>query len=431
VTGQPTADMARPAAPPPSAASRPAWTLLRDTMFRRYWSAAAISFVGDQVALLALPLLAVLTLGATPAQMGYLTAAGLAPSLVFSVLAGVWVDRRPTRRRVMVAADVLRGLLILSIPVAAAVGMVSLTQLYAVAFLVGTCAVFFEVANGTLFVSLVRPDRYVQASSLIHGARSVSFVAGPALAGVIVQILSAPVALVLNVATYLASALLLGRTRATEPPPDRSGRGRVAAVFRFLRQDRTLATMLASVATVNLFNYAFSALLVLYVTVHLGVSPGLLGMVLGSAAAGALLGSMVTGPLARLVGVGPAYVIGLVGFPLPLLLIPLAGGPQPVVLTLLVLAEVLSGLGVMILDITAGSLMAALIPHRMRARVSGLFRTVNYGVRPVGALLGGALGTLVGVRPTLWIAGAGAVLGVLWLLRSPIPRLRALPDPRD
>ena len=414
-------------APAEKAAS--AWTLLREKMFRRYWAAAAISFVGDQVSLLALPLLAVLMLGASPAQMGYLTAAGLAPSLLFSVLAGVWVDRRRQRRRVMVAADLVRALLVATIPAAAAFGLLGMTQLYVVAFLVGTCAVFFEVANGTLFVSLVRPDRYVQANSLIHGARGMSFVAGPSVTGVIVQVLSAPVALVLDAASYVASALLLGKTKATEPPAEKAERGQVKAVFRFLRQDRALSTMLASVATVNLFNYMFSTLLVLYVTIHLGVPPGLLGVVLGAAAVGALLGSVVTGRLTRLVGVGPAFVIGLVAFPLPLLLVPLAGGPRPVVLALLFAAEALSGVGVMILDITAGSLMASLIPHRMRARVSGMFRTVNYGVRPVGALLGGALGTLLGVHTTLWVSGVGAALGALWLLRSPIPRMRELPEP--
>jgi MFS family permease len=409
----------------------PAWTLLRERMFRRYWSAAAISFVGDQVSLLALPLLAVLMLGATPAQMGYLTAAALAPSLLISVFAGVWVDRRRQRRRVMVAADVIRALLVASVPVAAAFGGLGMTQLYVVAFLVGTCAVFFEVANGTLFVSLVPPDRYVPASSLIHGARAVSFVSGPSIAGIVVQVLSAPIALLLDAVSYAVSAVLLGRTKATEPPPERAGRGGVRAVFRFLAYDKALRTILSSVATINLFNYMFSALLILYVTVQLGVSPGLLGLVLGAAAVGALLGSVVTGWLSRRVGVGPAYVIGLVAFPAPLLLIPLAGGPQPVVLTLLFLAEALSGLGVMILDITVGPLLAALIPHRMRARVSGMFRTVNYGVRPVGALLGGAMGTLVGVRTTLWFAGVGAVLGVLWMLRSPVTRMRTLPDPVD
>jgi MFS family permease len=419
------------AAEAPTEKPAPAWTLLRERMFRRYWGAAAISFVGDQVSLLALPLLAVLMLDATPAQMGYLTAAGLAPNLAFSVLAGLWVDRRRQRRHVMVAADITRALLVASIPLSAAFGLVTMTQLYIVAFLVGSCAIFFEVANATLFVSLVRPEKYVPASSLINGARAMSFVAGPSIAGIIVQVLSAPVALLLDAGSYVASALLLGRTKAEEPAPDRSSRGRVGAVFRFLRESRALSTLLAAVATVNLFNYMFAALLVLYVTVHLGVSPGVLGVVFGAASVGALLGSVVTGRLARRVGVGPAFVIGMVAFPLPLLLVPLAGGPRPAVLAMLFLAEALSGLGVMILDITAGSLLASLIPHRVRATVSGLFRTVNYGVRPVGALIGGALGTLIGVRTTLWIAGAGAVLGVLWLVRSPITRIDTLPEPPD
>ena len=229
----------------------------------------------------------------------------------------------------------------------------------------------------------------------------------------------------------MGSALLLGRTRAEEPAPELTKDGQFSAGFKFLRGSRALSSLLLAVATVNLFNYMFAALMILYITVNLGVTPGLLGIVLGAASVGALLGSAVTGKLSRLVGVGPAYAIGLVAFPLPLLLIPLAGGPRPVVLTMLFLAEALSGLGVMILDITAGSLMSAIIPHRMRARVSGMFRTVNYGIRPIGALLGGALGTLIGVHTTLWIAGAGALLGVLWLLGSPIIQMRTLPEPPE
>jgi MFS family permease len=409
----------------------PAWTLLRERMFRRYWSAAAISFVGDQVTLLALPLLAVLVLDATPAEMGYLTAAGLAPNLALALVAGVWVDRRRQRRRVMVAADIARALLVASIPIAYGLGGLGMTQLYVVAFLIGACSCFFEVANGTLFVSLVRPHQYVPASSLLNGARAMSFVAGPSAAGWLVQLLGAPAALIADALSYVGSALLLGRTRATEPPPERSKEGQFSAGFRFLRGSRSLSSLLLAVATVNLFNYMFAALMILYITVYLGVTPGVLGVVLGAASVGALLGSVVTGKLSRVVGVGPAYAIGLVAFPLPLLLVPLAAGPRPVVLTMLFVAEALSGLGVMILDITAGSLLSSLIPHRMRARVSGMFRTVNYGVRPIGALLGGAVGTLVGVRTTLWIAGVGALLGVLWLIGSPIIRMRTLPDPPD
>ena len=133
--------------------------LLREGMFRRYWSAAAVSAVGDQISLLALPLLAVLVLDASPAQMGYLTAAGLVPNLLFSMLAGVWVDRRRHRRYVMIGADFARALLVASIPLGYAFGTLGLTHLYVVAFLIGTASTLFEVANSTLFVSLIRPDQ--------------------------------------------------------------------------------------------------------------------------------------------------------------------------------------------------------------------------------------------------------------------------------
>ena len=154
---------------------------------------------------------------------------------------------------------------------------------------------------------------------------------------------------------------------------------------------------------------------------------------LGAASVGALLGSILTGKVVRAIGVGPAYLVGLIVFPAPLLLVPLAAGSRPVVVGTLFLAEFVSGLGVMILDITFGSFAAALIPHRLRARVAGTTRTLNYGIRPVGALLGGALGSAIGVRTTLWIATGGALLGCLWLIGSPIMRLRTLPegDPED
>jgi MFS family permease len=152
-----------------------------------------------------------------------------------------------------------------------------------------------------------------------------------------------------------------------------------------------------------------------------------LGLVLGAAAVGGLIGSVVTGRISRRLGVGPAFVLGCVVFPLPLVLVPLARGADWVVLGLLFAADFLSGVGVMILDITGGSIKAALVPDRLRARVSGAYMVVNYGVRPLGALAGGALGSWLGLRPTLWIATVGALAGVLWLLPSPLMRLGELP----
>jgi MFS family permease len=403
------------------------WDLLRERTFRRYWSAQTVSFFGDQISMLALPLLAVLVLHASPAQMGYLTAAGLAPNLILSLYAGVWLDRRRHRRYVMIAADLARALLVASIPIAYALGGLSLGQLYAVAFLIGSFSILFELGNSTLFVSVVPRDRLVQGSSLINGSRAMSYVGGPAIGGLLVQLSSAPVALLGDALSYLGSALGLVRIRPEEPAPERERAGQLTAGLRFLAGSRVLWSSIVAVATVNLFNFMFSALVILYVVDNLGISPGLLGAVLGAASVGALLGSLLTGRLVRAIGVGPSYLVGLIAFPLPLLLVPAAGGPQAVVVAILFLSEFLSGMGVMVLDITYGAFAAALIPHRLRARVAGTTRTLNYGIRPIGALIGGALGSTIGVRTTLWIATGGALLGALWLIGSPILRLRELP----
>jgi MFS family permease len=198
--------------------------------------------------------------------------------------------------------------------------------------------------------------------------------------------------------------------------------------MRYIRHSRIVRDSLLATATINFFNFVFWALFLLYATRSLGVRPGVLGLVLGAASIGSILGSVLSGRISRRFGIGPAFAFGCFLFPAPLVLVPLAGGADWTVLFLLFAAEFLSGLGVMILDITSGAIKAALIPDRLRSRVSGAYMVVNYGVRPVGALLGGALGTWIGLRPTLWIATVGAVLGVLWLLPSPIMRLRALPD---
>ncbi|MFG1776578.1 MFS transporter [Micromonospora sp. NPDC049051] len=400
-------------------------------MFRRYWSAQTVSYFGDEISTLALPLLAVLVFQASPAEMGYLTAAALAPNLLFSLLVGAWVDRYPYKRRLMILTDVGRALLLTAVPVAYLLDLLTMPQLYVVAFAVGTLAVIFEVARGPLFVSVVgRPD-YVEANTLINGSRAMSLVAGPSIGGVLVQVLTAPIALVADALSYVVSAYFLVRIRPTEPPPERGGGLALGAGLGFIARMPMMRALLLGTTTVNLFNFMFVALFVLYVTQDLGLSPGLLGAVLGASAVGGLIGAALTGRLVRRFGVGPTLLAGFVLFPAPMLLVPLAGGPTPLVVGMLFAAEFLSALGVMLLDITVGSVQTALTPQSLLARVAGARRTVNYGIRPIGALLGGALGTTLGVRPALWIATAGALAGVLWVLFSPVPRLRGLPEQAD
>ena len=405
--------------------------LLRESgVFRTYWTAHTVSLFGDQVSLLAVPLVAVLTLDASAAEMGYLTAVALVPNLLFALHAGAWVDRWGRRRRTMIAADVGRAALLASVPIAYAVGILTFAQLYVVVFLAGALAVVFNVSDASLFQAIVARERFVEASSLLNGSRAFSFVAGPSVAGLLVRAVTAPGALLLDALSFLASGTLLGRIRPDEPAPDHA-RGGVTTGLRWIAGSPVVRSTLLATATINFFNFVFWALFVLYATRTLGVSPGTLGLVLGAGAVGGLVGSAIATPVTRRLGVGPTLVLGCVLFPVPLLLVPLAHGSAPVVLACLFLAEFGSGLGVMLLDISAGSLFAAVIPGRLRARVSGAYTFFNYGVRVVGSLAGGLLGSWIGLRPTLWIGAAGATLGVLLLLPSPVPRIRELPEAVD
>ncbi len=401
--------------------------LLRAAPFRRYWTGQAVSAFGDQVTVLAVPLTAVLVLHADAREMGWLSAAGLVPALLFSLPGGAWVDRRGGRRRIMIAADLLRAALTATLPLAYALGRLTLPHLALVAFAVGTLSVLFDVANSALFVSLVEPEQYVAGNSLTNGSRAFSFVAGPSAAGLLVQVLAAPLALLADAASFLFSAAMLARIAPDEPPPAERGAVRLSSGLRFIGRSRTLRALVAAGATVNYFMFVFNALMVLYAVSRLGLSAGTLGLVIGAGAVGGLLGAVLTGRVVRAIGIGPSVVLGFVAFPAPVALVPLAGGPEPLVLTALFFSEFLSGIGLMLLDISSGSLQAAIIPNALRSRVSGAFRTVNYGLRPLGALTGGLLGSTLGLRPTLWIATLGAVLSALWLLPSPIPAMRELP----
>jgi len=401
--------------------------ILRGREFRRFWAGESVSLIGDQITLIALPLVGVLALHANAAEMGYLVAAALLPNLFFSLHAGAWLDRRGRRREAMIATALARAALLATIPIAYWLGVLTMAQLYVVSFLIGTLSVLFFVAYSTLFVSLVPRDRYLEANSLLNGSRAFSFVAGPSIGGLLVQAFSAPGALIADALSFLVSAFSLGSIHPTEPPTEAARRGHVKAGIDYIRRSPIIRASLLATATINFFNFVFWALFFLYATKTLDVGAGLLGLVLGAASVGGVFGSIVTGRISRRIGIGPAFVAGCVLFPAPLVLVPLAGGADWTIVACLFASEFLSGFGVMVLDITAGSIKAALVPDRLRARVAGAYMVVNYGVRPIGALVGGALGTWIGLRPTLWIASVGAIAGVLWLVPSPVPRLRELP----
>lgn len=396
--------------------------------FRNYWAGQTISLLGDQIALLAIPLLAVLTLDANAEQMGLLAAVEMAPSLLFAFHLGAWADRRSSRRALLVIADLGRAVLLLGLPLASILGVLTLPLLFVVAFLVGTFGTLFMVAEQTVFTSLIRPREYVAANSLLIGSRSVAEVGGKTLGGVLVAAVTAPGAIAIDAVSFLLSALFVHRAEVPEPSPAPPDSGGLAAGVGFIRRTPLLRASLLGTATFNLFNTAFWALLILFATTELHLGSGEIGIALGIGALGSVVGSLVARRFAARVGLGNAMILSFLFAPLPLILVPLASGPVAVAIALLAAAEFFSGMCVMILDIGLFSFQAAVIPDELRSRVWGAILFVNWGVRPVGALGGGILAGLIGLRPTMWIAALGGLTGVLWLLTSRMSQVHDLPE---
>ncbi|HVW45645.1 MAG TPA: MFS transporter [Solirubrobacterales bacterium] len=396
--------------------------------FRDFWTGQTISLLGDQIALLAIPLLAVLTLHADAGQMGLLAAVELAPSLFFAIHLGAWADRRRSRRRLLIGADVGRGLLLIVVPIAAAFGVLTMPILYVVAFLTGTLGVLFMVSEQTVFTSLVQPREYVEANSLLIGSRSLAVVGGKALGGLLVAALTAPVAVAADALSFLASAFFVRRADVPEPPVASEDTGGLAAGARFIRATPLLGSALLGTATFNVFNTAFWALLVLYATRVMGLGSGAIGVALGVGALGSVLGSAAAKGLGARFGLGRVMVLAFVLAPAPLLLVPLSPGPAWVSMVLLTLAEFVSGFGVMVLDVDLGAFQAAVIPDQLRSRVWGAILVVNWGVRPIGALAGGLVAGLIGLHATMWITAVGGIAGVFWLLPSRMSEVEGVSD---
>jgi predicted MFS family arabinose efflux permease len=401
--------------------------LHRQPLFLRFWAARTVSGFGDQVSALAIPLTAVLVLHVSAFQVGLLTAMAWLPELVFALPAGVWIDERSGRRRIMIVADILRAAVLATLPLAWWFGTLTFAHLLAVTFAVGALTVFFDLASLTFMVALVQRAQYVEAQGRLSTSRSASFIAGPSIAGFLVQLIGAPAALLADAFSFVVSAVMLRGTNVPEPPVEKSDDRswtRLRGSFDHLLRDPVLRASLGCTATVNFFNFVLLAIFILFASRTLGLSAGTIGLVLGVGAVGGLVGALIAPKVGRVIGMGRAVVVGAVLFPGALALFPLAHGSHTTAAAFLFAGEFLASVGVMIFDINQNSLLALHVPDRLRSRVFGAYRFMNYGTRPVGALLGGVLGSAIGLRETMWIGVAGGMLGVLFLLRSPVPRIR-------
>lgn len=403
--------------------------------FLKLWAGQAVSQFGTQVTYLALPLTAALLLKATPVQMGVLAAAETLPIALVGLFAGVWADRS-RRRPVLIAADIGRAILLGSVPLAAAIGMLHIVQLYVVAFLVGVLSVFFGVAYAPFLLTLVHRERIVEGNSKLSMTESAANIAGPGLAGSLIQLATAPVAILADALSFLVSALFLGLIRSAEPmppAPERRGgiRREIRDGFRVVTRDRILRAIAGCTGTWAFFDTVVLAVLVLYVTRQLRVAPGLLGLIFASGSVGFLLGNLLVERATRRFGSGPVVVGAAVVSSVGGVLVAAARGPAIVAVVVLMVAQFTLGLGAGLYFIVTAGLQQLATPDHVQGRVNASMRVLSQGVRPVGAVVGGILGAHIGLQPTLVVGAVGGVVGFLWVWFSPLRTLRDQPTPAE
>ena len=399
--------------------------------FLKFWAGQSVSLFGSQISILALPLTAVLVLKATAFQMGVLTALGAVPTLLFGLIAGVWVDRL-RKRSILIVTDTGRFILLSLIPLAFLLGILRMGLLYLLAFLVGTLTIFFNVAYRSYLPALIERERLVEGNSKLELSQSVGEIVGPGLAGTLVQLLSAPIAVLVDALSFLVSALSLAWIRAPEPTsrsekPSQSVVGAVAEGLRFVFGEPLLRTLTSSFATLILFNSVLEAVFILYLTREVGITPLLLGIIFAISSTGFVLGALLAAWLTRRVGIGVTLLITPMIIGGSDLLIPLAGLIPHLAFALVGLAQFLFGLARPVLSINQVSLRQAITPERLQGRMNATVTFVVFSLPTLGALLGGLLGQYLGLPQTLVIAGVGEILACVWIVFSPVRTLREGP----
>jgi MFS family permease len=398
--------------------------LWRHPDFVRLWTGQTISVFGSLITGTALPFTAILALNASPIQVALLSASNHVPGLIFGVAAGVWVDRLP-RRPVMIAADLGRAALLVSIPIAYVFDALTIWQLYGVALGAGGLTIFFDVAYRSYLPTLVSRDELIEGNSKLAATASVSEFAGFSVSGWLVQIFSGPFAILVDAVSFVVSAVFLRSIRTPEPPPvpaeERVGAlAEAAEGMRAVLRDPLLRSMAGATPLASFGVGMFFATYMIFVTRGLGFHPGLLGVIFGLGGISSLFGAVLAGGAARRFGTGPSMIAGIAMMGISMLFIPIARGATVLAAGLLI-AQQISGDGMfMVFEINATSLRQAIAPERMLGRVTAFNRMLDLGFTLLGILIGGVIGQTIGLRPALY-TGAGAMLAAAaWLLASPV-----------
>ena len=398
--------------------------------FRYLWLGQVVSEIGSVATRTALPIAAVLLLGAGALEMGLLVVASSAAVIIVGLAAGAWVDRLP-RRPVLIAADVGRAIALVTIPVAAVTGMLRIELLYLVAFATAALGSFFDAAYRSYPPVLVPRERLSQANSALAGASSAAELAGPSLGGALVQLATAPIAILVDALSFLFSAASLAFIRTPEPRSTaQAGRreplaSEIRVGLSFLWRERSLRVIALSTLVGSLFGNFFASLYTLYALEELALSPLMLGVIISAGGVGSLAATLLAGPLARRIGIGPAIVWCEVVSAFLYLLMPLAGGP-PLVAALFLFIPQLIGDGIASAGLINGITFRQLVtPDAMLGRVNATMHVLNRGIAPAGAMVGALIAEAAGIRVAVWVGVLGVIAGALLMfLPSPLLRTR-------
>jgi MFS family permease len=408
--------------------------LWRHPDFLKLWSAETISQFGSQISGLALPLVAVITLDVSAFQVSLLFIIETAPFLLISLPAGVWVDRLP-RRPLLVIGDLGRAITLATIPLAYWLDALTIWQLYAVGLIVGIFTVFFDVAYQSYLPSLVQRDQLVEGNSKLEVSRSAAQLGGPAAAGVLIQALKAPVAILFDAVSFLVSGLFvlaIGKrkenvpTRAERKASGSTMRAELGEGLRWVLGNPYLRTISVSTATFNFFSSMLYAILIVYLARSLEMSPGLIGAMFAIGQFGYLFGALMANRIAARIGVGPAIVAGA-ACGIAELLIPIAPQDAHGAVPFIAVATVISSFGVVLYNVTQVSMRQAITPERLQGRMNSVIRFIVWGVMPLGQLTGGAIASTVDLRTAIWIGAIGVSAASLPVTIGPVRTLREVP----
>ncbi|GAC1394716.1 MAG: MFS transporter [Ktedonobacteraceae bacterium] len=399
--------------------------------FLLLWGGQTISQLGSQVTTWALPLTAVFLLKATAGQMGLLVAVRNVSYLLVGLFAGAWVDR-VRRRPLLIVTDIGRAVLLGTIPITALFGYLSMLQLYIVTFFTGLLAVLFDVAYLSFLPSLVSLDQLIEGNGKLEASVAAAGIAGPGLAGALVQLFTGPIAILADALSFVVSALSLTFIRVKELPPLIEERQSIWLEIReglhTVIHYPILRTLAIGSGLFNFFDSILLTVYVLYLTKTIGATPLLIGIIIAISSSGGLLGALFAARVTHILGLGPALLGGVLLASVADCIIASASGPLLAAVLLVIVGEGSVQAGAVLYSINGVSLRQAIVPNRLRGRVNSVIRIISLGVVPLGALLGGFLGDRYGLRTTVFIAGGGTFLAFLWVLFSPVRQLRKQPS---